>query len=77
MAWNWSNSREIGEALYDERPDQHPLRVRFTDLRAWVVALDEFEGDPNGAVEQTFEAIQMVWWEEYKEENPDASPYGR
>ena len=77
MALDWKASIAIGEALFDEHPAVHPLRVRFTDLVAWIVALEEFSGQAEAATEKVLEAIQMVWWEEYKDENPDADPYGR
>jgi FeS assembly protein IscX len=41
--------------------------VRFTDLRRRVLELDEFEGDPRGSSEGKLEAIQMAWYEEWKE----------
>jgi FeS assembly protein IscX len=66
MAWTWSDARPIGEALYDKFPDQHPLEVRFTDLHRWVCELDEFGDDPDRSSESNLEAIQMIWYEEYK-----------
>ncbi len=32
MALKWTDSREIGEALYDAYPDLDPKTVRFTDI---------------------------------------------
>jgi FeS assembly protein IscX len=46
----------------------NPLDVRFTDLRQWVVDLDEFEDDPAGSSEGKLEAIQMAWREIYEEQ---------
>jgi len=39
----------------------------FTDLHRWVVELAEFHGDPRASSEGKLEAIQMAWWEEWKE----------
>lgn len=36
MGLKWTDSREIGEALYDAYPDVDPKTVRFTDLHASV-----------------------------------------
>ena len=48
-------------------PGVDPLTVRFTDLRERVIALDGFDDDPKGSNEPKLEAIQMAWYEEYKE----------
>jgi FeS assembly protein IscX len=64
---NWTDSEDIGIALADKFPDVDPLTVRFTDLRERVLALDEFDDDPKTSNESKLEAIQMAWYEEYKE----------
>ncbi|MEO8487886.1 MAG: Fe-S cluster assembly protein IscX [Betaproteobacteria bacterium] len=60
----WTDSREIAIALADARPDIDPRGVRFTDLRAWVLALPGFDDDPGHSGEKILEAIQMAWIEE-------------
>ena len=76
MGLRWTNSREMAEELYDEHADTHPLSVRFTDLHQWVIDLEDFEDDPEASKEGLLEAIQMIWYEEWKEDNPDADdPY--
>ena len=69
MTWTWSDARPIGEALYDAHPELDPLSVRFTDLHRWVIELEEFEDDPRRSSEGHLEAIQMVWYEEWKLDN--------
>jgi len=72
----WTNSREIAEEIYDLYPDLHPLSVRFTDLHMWIIELDDFDDDPTNSKEGHLEAIQMIWYEEWKEDNPDTpDPY--
>ena len=44
-----------------------PLTVRFTDLRERVMQLDGFTDDPKSSNEPKLEAIQMAWYEEWKE----------
>ncbi|SUI49943.1 FeS assembly protein IscX [Serratia marcescens] len=34
MGLKWTDSREIGEALYDQYPDTDPKTVRFTDMHS-------------------------------------------
>jgi FeS assembly protein IscX len=63
----WTDSEDIGIALADKFPDVDPLTVRFTDLRERVLALDDFDDDPQTSNEPKLEAIQMAWHEEYKE----------
>ena len=41
--------------------------MRFTDLREKVLALAGFEGDPKASNEPKLEAIQMAWYEEWKD----------
>ena len=36
----------------------------FFDLRAWVLALPDFNDDPNRCGEKVLEAIQMAWLDE-------------
>lgn len=63
----WTDSEDIGIALYELFPSIDPLTVRFTDLREKVVQLDGFDDDPKGSNEPRLEAIQMAWYEEWKE----------
>jgi FeS assembly protein IscX len=60
----WTDTLEIAIALEDAHPDKDNVNLRFTDLRAWVLALDGFEGAPDGCNEKILEAIQMAWIEE-------------
>ncbi len=60
----WTDSEEIAIRLHEKMPDQDPLAVRFTDLRDWVVALEDFDDDPKASNEAKLEAIQMAWVEE-------------
>ena len=60
----WTDTRDIAIALIDAHPDVDPLTVRFTDLHAWVCALDGFDDDPNRSGEKILEAIQMMWIDE-------------
>ena len=63
----WTDAEDIGIALYEQFPDQDPLTVRFTDLRERVMALDGFDDAPQASNEPKLEAIQMAWYEEWKE----------
>ncbi len=51
-------------ALREKFPTTNPLAVRFTDLRAWILALPGFDDDPAASNEAKLEAIQMAWYEE-------------
>jgi FeS assembly protein IscX len=63
----WQDSREIGELLFEQYDTLDPLTVRFTDLRQWVLNLEGFEGKPEQSNEKLLEAIQMAWYEEWKD----------
>jgi len=71
MGLKWQDSEEIAEVLAENHPGVDPLDVRFTDLRQWVVDLDEFDDEPGSSNESLLEAIQMAWHEIYQEENED------
>jgi len=60
----WTDSREIAIALCEARPDVDPLKVRFTDLHAWVCALPGFADEPSRSGEKILEAIQAMWIDE-------------
>ena len=64
MGLKWSDSREIAIELAETFPEADPLSVRFTDLRDWVMALEDFEDDPDKSGEKILEAIQMAWLDE-------------
>jgi len=64
MTLKWVDSLEIAIALDDAHPDVDPKLIRFTDLHEWVMALNEFDDDPEHSGEKILEAIQMAWIEE-------------
>jgi FeS assembly protein IscX len=63
----WTDAEDIGIALVEKFPALDPLAVRFTDLRDKVMGLDGFDDDPKTSNEPKLEAIQMAWYEEWKE----------
>ena len=63
----WSQFEDIGLALFEAHPDVDPLTVRFTDLHKWITELEEFGDDPMKSNEAKLEAIQMAWYEEWKD----------
>ncbi|MCC6590327.1 MAG: Fe-S cluster assembly protein IscX [Bryobacterales bacterium] len=63
----WENTEDIGIELYEQHPDTDPLTVRFTDLHKWIVELEAFADDPAKSNEAKLEAIQMAWYEEWKD----------
>lgn len=64
MGLKWTDSLDIAIALDEAYPDVDPRYVRFTDLREWVLELEEFDDDPEHSGEKILEAIQMAWMEE-------------
>jgi len=65
---NWTNTRDVGELLFEKYGALDPLGVRFTDMRQWILALEGFAGAPEASNEKLLEAIQMAWYEEWKDE---------
>lgn len=64
MSLKWTDSLEIAIALDEAHADVDPQYIRFTDLHAWVCALDEFDDEPEDSNERILEAIQMAWLDE-------------
>lgn len=63
----WLDSEDIAISLAEAHPEVDPLSVRFTDLHKYVMALPDFEDDPAKSNEGKLEAIQMAWYEEWKD----------
>jgi FeS assembly protein IscX len=64
MSLKWTDTLDIAIELAETHTDIDPQYVRFTDLHAWVCALDDFDDDPNRSSEKILEAIQMAWMDE-------------
>ncbi len=64
MALKWLDSLELALALMDKYPEQDPTKIRFTDLREWILALEDFDDDPKHCSERILEAVQQCWIEE-------------
>ncbi len=60
----WTDTFDIAMALEDAHPDEDNVNLRFTDLHAWVCALEGFDDNPQTSNERILEAIQMAWIEE-------------
>jgi FeS assembly protein IscX len=67
MHVTWQDTEEIAVQLTETHPDIDPLTVRFTDLHIWITTLPGFKDDPKKSNEKLLEAIQMAWWQEYKD----------
>jgi FeS assembly protein IscX len=63
----WDQIEDIALTLFEQHPDTDPLTVRFTDLHKWITGLSDFKDDPNASTEGKLEAIQMAWYEEWKD----------
>lgn len=63
----WSQIEDIALSLYEAHPGVDPLTVRFTDLLKWITELPDFADDPHKSNEAKLEAIQMAWYEEWKD----------
>ncbi len=68
----WTNIDDLGYALAQKQAALDPLAVSFTELRALVEALDDFNPEPDQNVnEQILEAIQHAWIEERQDIQAD------
>ena len=53
MKLTWKDPRAIAEELYDENPDLDPLTISFEKMHAMIVALPDFDDDPEASNEKT------------------------
>ncbi len=60
----WTDTLDIAIELLEAHPDVDPQLVRFTDLHAWVMALDGFDDEADKSSEKILESIQMNWIDE-------------
>ncbi|WP_354625062.1 Fe-S cluster assembly protein IscX [Psychromonas sp. MME2] len=65
MPLKWIDSTELALALLEKYPDQDPSKIRFTDLREWILTLDDFSDDPKHCNERILEAVQQCWIDEF------------
>jgi FeS assembly protein IscX len=64
MKLHWTDVNDIAIELSEVHADVDPRQLRFTKLRDWVLALENFDDDPGHCGEKILEAIQMAWIEE-------------
>ena len=64
MGLKWTDSRAIAEELYDNEPDLDPTTLRMTELHAKILALPDFDDDPQASSEARIEAILQIWIDE-------------
>ncbi|MEJ2403768.1 MAG: Fe-S cluster assembly protein IscX [Candidatus Thiodiazotropha sp.] len=64
MRLKWVDSINIAIELDEAYPDVDPRTVNFVDLRNWVIALEDFDDEPEHSGEKILEAIQSAWIEE-------------
>ena len=64
MSLQWIDSLDIAIELSEKFPEIDPRTIRFTDLREWIIDLENFDDDPNHCSEKILEAIQMCWIDE-------------
>ncbi len=57
----WIDSQRIAEELFDNHSDIDPKTIRFTQLRDLVMALPDFNDDPDRCGERILEGIQQAW----------------
>lgn len=57
----WTDTQALAQALAEQHPQVDPATVRFTQLRAWVLALPGFDDDPERCGERVLEALQQAW----------------
>tara|TARA_S200000501_G_scaffold295058_1_gene280930 strand:+ start:20821 stop:21024 length:204 start_codon:yes stop_codon:yes gene_type:complete len=64
MIMRWTDINDIAIELFEAHPDIDPQQVNFVDLRNWILALADFDDDPNRCGEKLLEGIQQAWIEE-------------
>ncbi|MDO4936407.1 MAG: Fe-S cluster assembly protein IscX [Sutterellaceae bacterium] len=60
----WTDALAIAEELYDNEPELDPVTLRLSELRDRVLALPDFDDDPEKSNEARLEAILQAWIDE-------------
>tara|TARA_B100001142_G_C14101075_1_gene565235 strand:- start:570 stop:767 length:198 start_codon:yes stop_codon:yes gene_type:complete len=60
----WVDTLDIAIELEEKYPHEDPQWINFVDLRNLVLALEEFEDDPDKVNEKILESIQQNWIKE-------------
>jgi len=68
MNITWDNIEDVAEKLFEKYDTLNPLTVRFTDMHKWIQDLEDFVGKPGESNEKKLEAIQMAWYDLWKDE---------
>ncbi|MFM7111520.1 MAG: Fe-S cluster assembly protein IscX [Planctomycetota bacterium] len=68
MSLGWSDTKRLGELLFEKYDTLNPLTVRFTDMHKWILDIEDFHGDPASSNEKILESIQMAWYDEWQDE---------
>ena len=64
MTLKWTDAQTIAEELYDANPELDPVTLRLSELRDMVLALEDFDDDPQASNEPRLEAILQAWLDE-------------
>ncbi len=67
MKYTWTEMDDIAIDLYENHPEIDPLKVRFTDLLDYLLALENFTGKREESNEAKLEAVQLAWYDEWKD----------
>lgn len=68
MTLKWKDAQRIAEELYDNEPDLDPVTLRLSELRERVLALPDFDDDPEKSNEPILEAILQAWLDERRDQ---------
>lgn len=64
MSYRWTDSLDIALDLIEQHPDVDPMTLNFTQLREWIIVLENFDDEPSHSGERVLEAIQLAWLSE-------------
>jgi FeS assembly protein IscX len=64
MGYKWTDVQDLAIELAETYPDMDPTYINFVDLRNKVLALPDFDDNPEHCGEKILEAIQAAWLEE-------------
>ncbi len=67
MSLKWTDTQDIAIELYEKFPEVEPQYVSFPDLHQWILALEDFDDDPQRSGEKILESVQTHWISEASE----------
>ena len=71
MDLKWRDAEDIAIRLVEEHPDSDPLTVRFTDMHAWIMALQTSRTIQKNRTKKSWKRFRWPGMRNFRIRSPD------